>query len=73
MEDYYTQRRGWVRLEEKGGKRHEMPVHHNLGAYFEAYIERAGLAKDRTSWRFGARQERGSSPAMPFWNRTCTA
>jgi site-specific recombinase XerD len=31
VEDYYTQgRRGWVRLHEKGGKRHEMPTHHNL-------------------------------------------
>jgi site-specific recombinase XerD len=32
VEDYYTQgRRGWVRLHEKGGKRHEMPCNHNLG------------------------------------------
>jgi hypothetical protein len=30
VEDYYTQgRRGWVRLHEKGGKRHEMPCNHN--------------------------------------------
>jgi site-specific recombinase XerD len=33
IEDYYTQgRRGWVRLHEKGGKRHEMPCNHNLEA-----------------------------------------
>jgi len=31
VEDYYPQnRRWWVRLHEKGGKQHEMPVHHNL-------------------------------------------
>jgi integrase/recombinase XerD len=28
---------------EKGGKRHEMPAHHNLEAYLDAYIEAAGL------------------------------
>lgn len=40
VEDYFIQgRRGWVRLHEKGGKRHEVPAHHNLDAYFEAYIE----------------------------------
>jgi integrase/recombinase XerD len=32
VEDHYTQgRRGWVRLHEKGGKRHEMPAHHISG------------------------------------------
>ena len=31
VEDYYGQgKRWWVRLHEKGGKRHEMPCHHNL-------------------------------------------
>jgi hypothetical protein len=25
-----------VRLHEKGGKRHEMPTHHNLDAYIDA-------------------------------------
>lgn len=28
----------WVRLHEKGGKRHEMPCHHNLEEYLTAYI-----------------------------------
>jgi integrase len=32
-----------VRLHEKGGKRHEMPAHHNLEAYLDAYIEAAGI------------------------------
>ena len=39
VEDYYAQgRRAWVRLHEKGGKRHEMPCHHNLEAFLDAYI-----------------------------------
>jgi site-specific recombinase XerD len=48
VEDFYTQgRRGWVRLHEKGGKRHEMPAHHNLDAYLEAYLQAAGISEDR--------------------------
>ncbi len=39
VEDAYTQnRRLWVRLREKGGKRHEMPCHHNLEAYLDATL-----------------------------------
>ena len=48
VEDYYPQgRRFWVRLHEKGGKRHEMPCHHNLDAYLAAYIDAAGIAADK--------------------------
>jgi integrase len=44
VEDVYIQqRRTWARLHEKGGKRHEMPCHHNLEAYLHIYIDRAGI------------------------------
>jgi site-specific recombinase XerD len=44
VEDYYPKgKRWWVRLHEKGGKRHEMPAHHNLEAYLDAYIKGAGI------------------------------
>lgn len=47
VEDAYTQnRRLWVRLNEKGGKRHEMPCHHTLEEYLHAYIDGAGLVAD---------------------------
>ncbi|MCB1510698.1 MAG: tyrosine-type recombinase/integrase [Hyphomicrobiaceae bacterium] len=47
VEDVYVQnRRLWVRLHEKGGKRHEMPCHHNLEAYLHAYIDKCYLASD---------------------------
>jgi integrase len=47
VEDVYVQnRRLWVRLQEKGGKRHEMPCHHNLENYLHAYIDNCGLASD---------------------------
>ena len=44
VEDYYPKgKRWWVRLHEKGGKRLEMPAHHNLEAYIDSYIEAAGI------------------------------
>jgi site-specific recombinase XerD len=44
VEDVYVQnRRLWVRLQEKGGKRHEMPCHHALEEYLHAYIDGCGL------------------------------
>ena len=44
LEDYYPKgKRWWIRLHEKGGKRHEMPAHHTLEAYLDAYIEAASL------------------------------
>jgi integrase/recombinase XerC len=47
VEDVYVQnRRLWVRLHEKGGKRHEMPCHHNLEDYLAAYLDGAGLRGD---------------------------
>jgi integrase/recombinase XerC len=40
VEDVYMQnRRLWVRLHEKGGKRHEIPCHHNLETCLRAYID----------------------------------
>ena len=47
VEDVFTdQRRLWVRLSEKGGKRHEMPCHHNLEAYLHAWIDGSGLSAE---------------------------
>jgi site-specific recombinase XerD len=44
-EDVYVQgRRTWLRLHERGGKRHEMPAHHLLDEYLEAYIKATGVA-----------------------------
>ncbi len=47
VEDYFPKgKRWWVRLHEKGGKRHEMPAHHNLEAYLDAYIDAARVRDD---------------------------
>jgi integrase len=48
VEDYYpVGKRWWLRLHEKGGKEHEMPAHHTLQEYLDAYLEAAGIAADR--------------------------
>jgi site-specific recombinase XerD len=47
VDDVYVQkRRLWIRLHEKGGKRHEMPCHHNLEVYLHAYIDGCSLRSD---------------------------
>ena len=44
VDDYYPEgRRFWLRLHEKGGKRHEMPAHHKLEAYLDEYLDAAGI------------------------------
>jgi integrase len=61
VEDVYTQgRRLWVRLREKGGKRHEMPCHRTLEAYLHAYIDGTGIGDDpkRPLFRTGGRGTR---------------
>jgi site-specific recombinase XerD len=58
VEDVYIQgRRSWVRLQEKGGKQHEMPCHHNLDEYLHRYIEAAELT-DGKKWLFQSMKAR---------------
>lgn len=48
--DFYPNgRRWWLRLHEKGGKRHELPAHHNLEAWMLEYLDAAGIGEDRKS------------------------
>jgi site-specific recombinase XerD len=48
VEDYFSEgKRSWFRLHEKGGKRHEVPVHHNAETYLDAYLTAAGIATDK--------------------------
>ena len=55
VEDYYAQKkRWWLRLHEKNGKVNEMPCHHKLEEYLDAYIEAACIADDRKDPLFRA-------------------
>jgi integrase/recombinase XerD len=45
VDDYYPRgKKFFVGLKEKGGKHHEVPVHHKAQEYLDAYLEAAGLA-----------------------------
>ena len=46
-QDYFRQgTRGWLRLHEKGGKRHDVPAHHRAEEAVEAYLAAAGGIED---------------------------
>ena len=54
VDDYYQQgKRWWLRLREKGGKEHALPVHHRGEEYLDDYLAAAGIAAERVSplWR----------------------
>ena len=43
-QDYFGRgSRGWLRLHEKGGKRHDVPAHHRAAAALDAYIKAGRL------------------------------
>jgi integrase len=59
-DDYYPQgKRWWVRLHEKGGKQHEMPAHHLLEQYLDAYVTAAGLGAEKATPLFRTLGGRG--------------
>src|SRR5215470_7707636 len=55
VDDYFEHgKRAWLRLHEKGGKRHEVPCHHNLTEYLDAWIQAAHIAGDKKGPLFRA-------------------
>jgi integrase len=47
VEDYFQQgKHWWFRLYEKGGKRHEVPAHHNAESYVDVYLQAARIADE---------------------------
>jgi integrase len=70
VEDYYTEgRRAWFRLHEKGGKRHEVPAHHNAETYLDAYIGAAGIAIDRKGPLFRSIDRHRKMTCRPLTSR----
>ena len=64
VRDYFQHgRRHRLRLHEKGGKQHEVPAHHRVEEYLDAYLEAAGIGPEKDSPLFRAaapaRQGRG--------------
>ena len=49
-QDYFGQgSRGWLRLHEKGGKRHDVPVHHRAATALDAYVEAGRLEEPKAA------------------------
>jgi integrase len=65
--DYFQQgKRWWIRLHEKGGKRHEVPAHHNAEAYLDAYLDAAGIRAENKSPLFRSVDNRRELTANPM-------
>ena len=71
VEDVFPQgKRWWLRLHEKGGKNHEMPVHHTLEVYLDGYVQAAGIGEDKKGWLFrAALAKNGGLSERPFVRR----
>jgi integrase len=71
VRDYFVQgRRGRVRLHEKGGKKHEVPCHHNLKRYLDEYIAIAGIAHDYNGPLFRTAVDKtGELTRNPMWHQ----
>lgn len=60
VEDYYANgKRWWFRLHEKGGKFHEVPAHHKVEQYMDAYLAATGIAGDKGTPLFRSLDRRG--------------
>jgi site-specific recombinase XerD len=44
---FQHRKRCWLRLHEKGGKRHEVPCHPQLEAFLNAWLTAAGISRDK--------------------------
>jgi integrase/recombinase XerD len=67
VDDYYQQgKRWWLRLHEKGGKHHELPVHHKSEEYLDAYLRTAGIADQKGTplWRSMTKERELSESRM---------
>jgi site-specific recombinase XerD len=71
VEDYYQSgKRFWIRLHEKGGKFHEVPVHHSAEAYLDAYLTTAGTQEAKKTPLFRAAVSRTNTLSDRPMSRT---
>ena len=52
-------RRSLIRLHEKGGKERDIPCHHLLEEYLDAYLTRTGMGDDKEAFLFRSIQGKG--------------
>jgi len=61
-----SDRRYWVRLHEKGGRHHEMPLHHNAERYLLEYMDAARLHDEPTTPLFRTIDRRRNLTVNPM-------
>lgn len=67
VEDFYAEgKRWWLRLHEKGGKRHEVPAHHNADEYLDTYLKAAGILEQKKSPLFRSIDRSGRVTERPM-------
>ena len=72
-QDYFRQgTRGWLRLHEKGGKRHDVPAHHRAEEAVEAYLDAGGL-EDAKAPLFQSVDRAGRLSGRPLARRAVLA
>ena len=72
-QDYFRQGvRGWLRLHEKGGKRHDVPAHHRAEEAVEAYVAASGL-EDARAPLFQSVDRSGRLSGRPLGRRAVLA
>ena len=72
-QDYFRQeRQGWLRLHEKGGKRHDVPAHHRAEEAVEAYLA-AGVVEDAKAPLFQSVDRAGRLSGRPLARRAVLA
>ena len=72
-EDYFRQGvRGWLRLREKGGRRHDVPAHHRAAEALEAYLTAAAL-EDARAPLFQSVDRSGRLSGRPLGRRAVLA
>ena len=61
---FWQRSRGWLRLHEKGGKRHDVPAHHRATEALDEYVAAANLENGRAALfqNVGWRPSSGRSP-----------
>ncbi len=63
---FQHRKRQWLRLHEKGGKRHEVPCHPSLEEYLNAWIAEAGIERDKKGPLFRSMRKGDQLTANPM-------
>ena len=73
-QDYFQQgSRGWLRLHEKGGKRHDVPAHHRAAEALDEYLEACGLEDGREALFQSVDRAGGRLTGRPLTRRVVLA